>query len=187
MVKWVSVFVLPHEAELRGWLRRACREPSEVDDMIQDIYCRLLRLNEVSHITDVRAYLFKVARRLVIDKVRRSTVVKIEAGHNVEAIGVSGDPSPEQVALARAELKWVLGLIGKLPERCRRVIELRKILGMSQVETAQSLLLTENVVEKETARGLTLISAMIASAGGGIERSKGGTNRRIEMARYVRR
>jgi hypothetical protein len=45
------------------------------------------------------------------------------------------------------------------------VFRARKIYGLSQHETAESLGLTENVVEKETMKGLKLISDMVARVG----------------------
>jgi len=55
-----------------------------------------------------------------------------------------------------------------LPERCRQVFELRKVHGLSQAETAKALRLSENIVEKETAKGLGLILRHMADAGSGV-------------------
>ena len=166
IVAWVSSQVIPFEAELRQKLRRVCKDGNELDDLVQEIYYRLLRLPSVDHIREPRAFLFQMARNIVIDQVRRRAVVSIDTMHSLDELTLSDTtPSPERVALARAELKWVLGLIAGLPGRCRDVFRLRKIYGLSQAETAKSLGLTENVVEKETLRGLTMISDMVARVG----------------------
>jgi RNA polymerase sigma-70 factor (ECF subfamily) len=44
-------------------------------------------------------------------------------------------------------------MIDTLPPRCREVVRLRRIEGLSQRETAERLGLSENVVEKEIRRG----------------------------------
>jgi RNA polymerase sigma-70 factor (ECF subfamily) len=166
IVAWVSSQVIPFEAELRQKLRRVCKDGNELDDLVQEIYYRLLRLPSVDHIRDPRGFLFQMARNIVVDQMRRRAIVSIDTMHNIDEIGVfDTSPSPERVALARAELKWVLGLIASLPGRCRQVFKLRKIYGLSQAETARSLGITENVVEKETLRGLTLISDMVTRVG----------------------
>ncbi len=166
IVAWVSAQVLPFEAELRRWLRGAGKEAGEVDDLIQDIYYRLLKLSSVDHIGEVRAYLYQVARNIIIDQMRRKAVVRIDTFQSMDEVaGFDETPSPERVALARAELKWVLGLIANLPDRCKDVFRLRKIYGLSQAETAQNLGVSENIVEKETVRGLALISDMVARVG----------------------
>jgi RNA polymerase sigma-70 factor (ECF subfamily) len=163
IVAWVSSHVVPFEADLRKKLRYICGTADEVDDLVQDIYYRFLKMRSVDHIDDPRNYVFQMARNLVIDHLRRKRVVNIEAVQSLDALAVfDGAPSPERVTMARAELKWVLGVIAKLPERCRDVFQMRKVYGLSQAETAQQLGLSENVVEKETMRGMHIISDTVA-------------------------
>lgn len=182
IVAWVSTQILPMEAELRHWLRRTYADVGEVDDLIQDIYFRLLKLPSVEHISEPKAYLYRIARNMVIDNVRKKTVVSIEAAKNLdESAFFDSAPSPERVALARAELRWALGLIAMLPGRCKRVFEMRKVYGLSQAETAGNLNLSENIVEKETARGLALISDRVAAL-----RLQGGNHREIGPAQTLK-
>lgn len=166
IVAWVSSQIVPYEAELRQKLRYICNGHGELDDIVQDIYYRLLKLSSVAHIDDPRNYLFQIARNIVIDQVRRKSVVNIDTVQNLDDLGVADlGPSPEHAAMARAELQWVLGVIANLPDRCRDVIRLRKIYGLSQAETAENLGVTENVVEKETMRGMHIISGIVARVG----------------------
>lgn len=166
IVAWVSANVIPFEAELRAKLRRRCSSPSEVDDLIQDVYYRILKSDSVEHVRDPKAFLMQTAKNILIDRLRHDAVVHIEAVANLEELDLpESAPSAERVALARAELKWVLGLVSNLPDRCKRVFRARKIYGLSQDETAASLGITENVVEKEMSRGLKLVAQMVAEVG----------------------
>jgi RNA polymerase sigma factor (sigma-70 family) len=166
IVAWVSAEVLPLEASLRRWLRAATRDASEVDDIIHDLYARILDLNSVAHITDTRAYIFQAARNLLVDRSRNRQVINIGVAQNIDDFELSdSSPSPERAALAKAELRWIVGLIGRLPDRCRRVFELRRLYGLSQAETARNLAMSEGMVEKETARGMKLISRLIGDVG----------------------
>lgn len=165
LLAFVGTQILPHEAALRHWLLRLGVKPHELDDIVQDVYCRLLRLESVDHIEDPRAYLFRAARNVLLEQVRKSKIVSIMTVQNLDELGVADlGPSPESAASSRAELTRVLALIGELPERCRQVFELRKVHGLSQAETAKALRISENIVEKETARGLTLILRHMAEA-----------------------
>ena len=84
--------------------------------------------------------------------------MRIEAVTDIDALRVMDeDPSPERATGARRELERVLGLIALLPPVCRRVIELRRIHGFSQKETARRLGVTEPVVENNSIRGLRVI------------------------------
>ncbi|MBW8882213.1 MAG: sigma-70 family RNA polymerase sigma factor [Asticcacaulis sp.] len=166
IVDWVSSNVLPFEAELRERLARVCKNRSEVDDVVQEVYCRILKLDGVDQIRDPRGYLMRMAKNILIDQFRHDAVVEIEAVANLDELEVEDpEPGPERVALARAELKWVLGLISNLPDRCKQVFRARRIYGLSQSATAATLGLTENVVEKETMRGMAILSDAVARVG----------------------
>ncbi len=164
LLAFVGTQILPHEADLRVWLTRLGVKAHERDDIVQEVYCRLLRLERTDHILDSRAYLFRSARNVVLEQVRKSRIVSIMTVQNLDELGVADSgPNPEAAAGARAELNHVLGLIRDLPERCRQVFELRKVHGLSQAETAKRLSLSENIIEKETAKGLMLILRTLSS------------------------
>lgn len=166
VIEWLSVHFLPFEADLRRMLRRVCAGPAEVDDVVQETYCKILDLGSVSHILEPRAFLTRTAKNIVTDRLRRDAIVSIEAMASLEELEVEdGAPNPERVALARAELQWVFKLIAHLPERCRKVLRARRVNGLSQKETAESLGITVGLVEYETTRAMDLMSQMIRQAG----------------------
>lgn len=168
VLDWMSSYVLPFEAELRIKLARVCKDSIDIDDVVQEVYCRMLKQGAESllQIREPKAYVMQMAKNIVIDQLRHNTVVEIEAVANLEELEVEDpNPCPERVAMARAELKWVLGLISNLPDRCKQVFRARKVYGMSQNATAETLGLSENVVEKETMRGMAIIAESIARIG----------------------
>lgn len=166
VVEWVMSNFLPFEAELRLMLRRVCASPAEVDDVIQETYYKVLQMASMGHVREPRAFLVRISKNIVIDRMRRDAVVSIEAMANLEELEIADTaPSPERVALARAELRWVIGLIANLPDRCKEVFRARRIYGLSQSETAETLGINEGIIEKETRRGMVLISEMIARVG----------------------
>ena len=166
VVEWVTSNFLPFEAELRAMLRRVCASPAEVDDVIQETYYKVLQMASMDHVREPRGFLVRISKNIVIDRMRRDAIVNIEAMANLDELEIADSaPSPERVALARAELRWVIGLIANLPDRCKEVFRARRIYGLSQIETAETLGISEGIVEKETMRGMALISDMIAQVG----------------------
>ena len=158
MLAFLTAQVLPHEAGLRRWLLKLGVKPDERDDIVQETYYRLFRMTAIDHIGDARAYFYRTARNVVLEQARRAKVVSIQTVQNIDELGIAAAvASPESETVARLELNRVLGLIAGLPERCRRIFEMRKIDGLSQAETARMMHVSENVVEKETARGLMFI------------------------------
>lgn len=167
VIAWVGRDILPHEADVRAWLRRSMVPVGEIEDIVQDAYCRLAGLTEVGHIANPRAYFFAVARSIVVDRMRRARVVRMETVAEIDALNLAwDDPSPERITAARRDLERVRGLIAGLPGRCRHIFELRKIEGLSQREIARRLGVTETIVENDVARGLRLILQAIAEGEG---------------------
>lgn len=166
VVTWLKRHFLPFEAKLRNQLARICQNGAEVDDVIQETYCRVLQAQDLEHIREPRAFLMQTAKNIITDKLRRDAIVSIQAMASLEELGVEdGGPTPERVVAARAELDWVLRLAARLPERCRKVFRARRLHGLSQKETSETLGITVGIVEYETIRAMDLMSGMIAGDG----------------------
>ena len=164
---WLGQSVFPHEAKLRAWLSRRTLPGLEVDDVIQETYAILAALESVDHIQNPRTYMFQVAKSVVLQALRKSRVVSIEAlAEAAEGLGAPTDePSPETIAADRQELGRVATLIGGLPPRCRDVFILRKIHGLSQKEVARRLGVSESTVEKHVGKALGILMAAVGRGG----------------------
>lgn len=140
----------------------------EIDDIVQDSYLAIAKLQSVAHIRDGRAYLFTTARMVVLQRVRRNRIVSIDSLTEAEALAIEdSDPGPERRAGARRELERVRRLIDDLPGGCREIFELRRVQGMPQKQIAERLGIAEHTVEQQSMRGLKLILKAIASDGDG--------------------
>jgi RNA polymerase sigma factor (sigma-70 family) len=158
VVAWVGSHVLPHEAAVRSWLKRWMGRDQDIDDVIQEAYCRLAAMEDVTHVTNGRAYLFQTTRNIVLEQVRRSKIVRIDNVTDVAFLSIVDEAPPmERVVAGVRELQRVERLIERLPPRCRRVFVLRRIHGVSQREIARMFGMTQAAVEKQAVRGLKLI------------------------------
>jgi RNA polymerase sigma factor (sigma-70 family) len=167
IVAWVGAHLMPHEPAVRRWLRRSLVSREDVDDLIQEAYCRIASLDAVDHIERPDSYFFQTVRMLLAEQVRRSRIVRIESVTEIDALSIySDEPSPERITAARRELAKVQTLIEGLPERCRRIFELRKIHGVPQREIAQMLGVTESTVENDGVKGMRLIMQALREGGG---------------------
>lgn len=159
---WVGSEVLPHEADVRAWLRRSLN-PDDLEDVIQEAYCQISGLKDVRHIRSGRAYLFRTARNVVLMRLRRARVVSLETVTEIDALSIVGEEmSPERIVAGRRELARVRRLIEGLPQPCREIFELRKIEGFSQREVAEKMAVPEHIVENGVRRGLKLILKALA-------------------------
>jgi RNA polymerase sigma factor (sigma-70 family) len=163
---WLGRHVLPHEPQLRAWLRRRSRGGLEVEDVIQETYTRLVAQESVAHVHDAKSYTFQVASSVVIDHLRRMKVVPISSVPDLDYLEVmSEDPSPERQAIDRDELNRLAHMIASLPGRVRDVFTLRRVHGLSQREVAQRLGLSESTVEKHMARGFLIMLELLGHGG----------------------
>lgn len=127
----------------------------DVDDLLQDAYLRLLRVRASEPIRCVRALLFAIARNAVRDAVRQKIADRKIHDPGVDPVGVMDEtPAVVDFVSRRQELVLLAEAIRALPERCREVLVLRKIHGISQKEIAGRLGITENTVESLVSRGV---------------------------------
>lgn len=169
-VAWVGAQILPHEGDVRRWLSRAGWKRDEIDDIVQDAYCRIAALVSIDHIQNGRAYFFQTIRSVVTDRLRQARVISIARPTELALLNVLDHaPSAERIVASRLELRRVQAVIQALPERCRTIFMLRRVDGLSQREIAQRLGVTENVVEAQAARGLRLILSALTEDDGGKE------------------
>lgn len=155
--------IVPHEPTVRAWLRRARTSPEDIDEIVQETYCRLAALETVEHIASPISYFHSTARNLLARRLRRQRIVPMEALVQVDSYQDDG-PSPEDLAVARMAHRTMLSLIDDLPERCARIVRLRKIEGLSQRDIAVQLGTTEKAIEKQVWLGVRLLREAWARA-----------------------
>lgn len=162
VIDWLSLEILPHEAEARDGIRAAGLGPEE-DDLIQEVYCRLLEVEDVARIAQPRAFLLQTVRAVIQDHLRQTPVVQIDISSLIDdLIAPEALSSPEAIAHDRRRLAEVGQAIEALPGRCRQVFEMRKLWGLPQKDVARRLNISEKAVESETTRGLRLLMQAMA-------------------------
>jgi RNA polymerase sigma-70 factor (ECF subfamily) len=157
--RWLMTCALPHEAALRVWLSSRRLPGLEIDDVIQETYCRLIRAENVEAIRNPKAYMFQTAWSVLVSHVRHERVAPMQALSTATELACqAAQPSPEQQVADRDELARLADAIARLPERARQIFRLRRVHGMSQREVACQLGLAESTVEKHMRRALFLLS-----------------------------
>jgi RNA polymerase sigma factor (sigma-70 family) len=159
--RWLSTCVLPHEGALRRWLEQKRMRGVEVDDIIQDTYATLARLESVAGIRNPRAYVYQTAYSLALVCLRRARTVSIEAVADIDRVAATSAPSAEELVSGHQELSRAADVLEELPHRCREVFVLRRIHGLSQREVATQLSITEGTVEKQVHKAVQRLIALL--------------------------
>jgi RNA polymerase sigma factor (sigma-70 family) len=152
---WFAEQVQPHEPALRGYLHGLVA-PGEIDDLVQETYARLLQAREQqAPMRSPKAYLFAIARNAAFDFFRRRKIVAIDGIAEIDRLPVLEDgPGVAETVSHDQELQLLARAIQALPERCRRVLTLRKLHGLSHREIAAQLGIAENTVNAQIAIGV---------------------------------
>lgn len=164
--RWLARHILPYEPMLRARLRRMFIHGMEVDDVIQEMYARIVSQPSLEAIKYPRQYAFQTATAIMIDHLRRSRVISISAAGNLDQLDISApEATPEQQLEFREEIAAVAQLLALLPERTREVLILRRVEGLSQQETAQRLGISIKTVEKHMSQGVAALMALFGRGG----------------------
>ena len=156
--QWFIREILVHEHALVRFVRRVWPDPFEVEDLCHETYIRVYESAAKSLPASPRGFLFATARHLMVDRVRKDRVVSIEIRGNLESLNVSIDElSPEHRLNAQQDLMRLAQAFGVLSPRCRTVVWMIKVEGLTQREVAQRLGITPKAVERRMARGVRLL------------------------------
>jgi RNA polymerase sigma-70 factor (ECF subfamily) len=164
---WFFREIFPLEAALTRFLKRNWRARDEIADLRQEIYARVYESARERLPLQPKPFLFTTALNHLSNCARRKRIVSFELVADLEPLNIAVDSlTPERQLSAREELKRLQAGLARLPVRCREVIMLRKIEGLSQREVAARLKVTENTVEHQTIHGMrALVDFMLGGSG----------------------
>lgn len=153
--RWFAEAVQPHDGEVRGFLRHRFPAIADVDDLMQEAYARVWRARTLGPIGNPRAFLFQIVRNLAHDHHRRESRNPPLPLTDLEAERVFDDePSAAEHASREQEREILLAAVRALPERCREVVLLRYLEGLSYKEIAIKLNISPETVKVHLSKGL---------------------------------
>lgn len=158
--QWFDSEVRPCEEALRAYLLKRFPVIVDHDDLVQESYTRVVRAKRNGQLTCAKAFLFTVARNLAIDMIRRRKT------NQHEPIADFGDESlPDDLlvdessgtpdSLERLQRREILiDAMASLPQRCREVMMLRHLDGLSYKQIAERLAISPNTVRVHIVKGV---------------------------------
>jgi RNA polymerase sigma-70 factor (ECF subfamily) len=146
---------------LLTFFRRRLKDPSQAEDLAQEVLLRVMRACEDGRVERAESYVFKVAINLLRDQRRQAlragpaTFVPIDEALEgaietplVEAL------SPERVLLSEDSLADVLRALGELGELTRNVFVLFRLENMKQKDIAALYGIGLSTVEKHVMKAV---------------------------------
>ncbi|WP_110651167.1 RNA polymerase sigma factor [Salinicola peritrichatus] len=147
-----------YQPELLGFLSRqlGCRELAA--DLCHEVYLRLFNAPRKSEPDNPRAYLFRIARNLLIDQ-RRRQAPELIAIETLEPMLACPRACPE-TAICDQQCAHRLGeTLSRLPERLRRALVWHRLEGLTQREIGERLGVSERMAGRYIAQAVTRCQA----------------------------
>lgn len=143
---------------LLRFFSRRFRDPTLAEDMVQQVFERLIRRGDVDGIENPGGYLFQTARSVLVDHLRhcsRHEPVAYEAFEEVRHAPT--ELSPELIVAGRQRLGQVDQVLQSLPERTRLIFMLRRIEGQRYAEIGTRFGISVSAVEKHMERAIAAL------------------------------
>lgn len=140
----ISETVAREQSRLRNFIRRRVRDPGDAEDILQDVFYRLVEANRrLMPIEDITAWLFRVARNRITDLFRKKTPeafsevsAETEGPISLEDLLPSPDAGPEALFAREVLLEEIEAALDELPEEQREVFVAHEWEGRSFKELA---------------------------------------------------
>jgi RNA polymerase sigma factor (sigma-70 family) len=152
----IAEIVAKERSRLRNFIRRRVPDQADVEDIVQDVFYKLVEANRllmpIDHIT---GWLFSVARNRITDLFRKKkpepfsdAIVEDEEGVllRIEDLLPSPDAGPEALYVRNALLDELELALDELPEEQREVFVAHEVEGRSFKELATETGLSVNTL-----------------------------------------
>ncbi len=145
----IGQLIEQYRAPLRRYFTKRTGDAVEADDLVQELFCRILARDDIDQLDNPEAYIFQAATNLLRDRSRRAGTRRsferelISRNENlVEEI------SAERVLQGRDELELLQRALLELPERTRAIFVLQRFEGLKYKQIADRLGISASSVEK---------------------------------------
>jgi RNA polymerase sigma factor (sigma-70 family) len=129
-----------YRVPLIRYFAKRIREAYDVDDLVQEVFIRLVQQAAIESVQQIDSYVFQTAANVIRDRARRqATRHHREHDELSESDLPANDLSPERVLLGSEQLDRAIAALEELSECTRQVFVLRRYEGMRLEEIAAHL------------------------------------------------
>jgi RNA polymerase sigma factor (sigma-70 family) len=145
----------PVRSWLIRWFRRRVRNPADVEDLVQDVFTRMVAREGPEPIEHLGGYVLKTASSVLADCSRfqgaRGLGLHVEFDSELHG---EDEVDPLRIVGGKEELSAATASLLSLPERTRTVFILRRLEGQRYRDIATRLGISVSAVEKHMVRAI---------------------------------
>lgn len=152
-----------HNQALVRFLAARLSSDQEAKEVAQEAYVRLLQLDQPKAVSFLRAFLYKTAANIAIDRLRRRRLAHETRPWELFDLEVDRR-SPEAHASGADDVRIVAACLQELEPNCRQAVLLSRVHGLSSSEIATELGVTTRMVRMYVASALVRIHQALGAA-----------------------
>lgn len=142
-----------HNEALIRFLIARTGSRQEAREIAQEAYVRLLSLDEPGAVSYLRAFLFKTAANIAVDRKRRDDVHE-RATEQPLFQEFADARTPERCIAGEQAFERLQRLIAAMPPKCRQAFVLNEFYGMDFASIAREMGISQRMVRKYVVRAL---------------------------------
>lgn len=155
--KYIETLYTTHFSELKAVLvSKYGIEPTDSEDVLQIAFSKFSRHEKNRSIENPAAYIFRIAKNIIIDKARRDTAFKNILKSSIDD-SLNNDQTlcnPERILDGQQRLIVIQNVYSSMPERRREIIRMSRFEGLKNVEIGARLGISETAVRKHITTAL---------------------------------
>lgn len=142
--------------KLSGFLLQRVSDPQVAEDLLQETFLRIhQKLGDIDDIQRITAWVFQIARNLVIDHYR--SLARLSAA-KADELQVHAD---EEENLNELVSGWLTEMVAELPDGYRQAVELYELEGVSQQQIADRLGISLSGAKSRVQRGREQLKTLL--------------------------
>ncbi len=143
---------------LQRHIYRLLRNKDDAQELMQETFIRAMQQDHLEQQqATTKAYLFKIATNLVIDKARKNARQQRDKHQSCDDVEVvSTLPSPNRQVESQQIMQQLKLVLNELTPRCRQIFILHRFKEMSYSEIAEKMDITTRTVDRQMSIAMTL-------------------------------
>ncbi len=143
-----------YRGKVGHFIKRSIPPYIDMDETVHEVFLRIwINKEKLDADRPFGPYLFRVARNLVIDLLRKNIeqTVYVQDDSLLNDLGVNDT----ELKLEEKELQtWFRSILEELPEKRRSIFVMNRLEGLTYLEIARKLSISENTVDTQIRRAL---------------------------------
>ncbi len=159
--QWLDEIVGETGTGLLRFLRSRLSNVHDAEDLAQEVYMRLLRVKDPTHIRNRRAYVLQVAANVAYEYRLLARNSRPHSSDAVDAMHGSSDPARE--TLVGQQMEVLYAALNTVSPKCRAVVLMHRRDRYTYVEIAERMGISVSMVKKHLVKGLAVCQKRLMS------------------------